>query len=182
MQQVCGQCEEVGNVDYCNVCDAPFCARCWQQQFSHKNQRLAPGSIPHEKSDFITAKKIRAILEPGNIAEKQDILHEADEDTTWFGIETEDGELPVFQDYGKYARIMADTQSSFSGQDSSWSTGIVEHRYPSLVSFVGQTGRSPRFNEPYTGANACLQELARAPLSNCLSISAVKIILVSQLL
>ena len=105
-------------------------------QLPHNKKRLAPGSIPHERTSSATAKKIKGVLEPRTTAAQQDVLHQDDEDTTWFGIVREDTELPVFQDYGRYAKIMADTHSLSSGQ----SLSTHNQRYPSLVSFVGQTG------------------------------------------
>lgn len=134
--QLCEQCDTGGNLDYCNVCDAIFCDKCWDVQLSHKKQRLAPGSIPHERTIFDTAQKIKSILELRTNAEQQNVLHQDDEDTTCFGIVRENAELPVFQDYGRYARIMADTQGVLSGQH----LNTHDQRYPSLVSFVGQTG------------------------------------------
>ena len=102
--------------------------------------RKAPGSIPHERTDIRVAKKIKAILEAKTTSAEQDILHKKDEDTTWFGVIREDAELPTFRDYGRYASIMADTLSPSSRHGSDWAVGVRDHRYPSLVSFVGQTG------------------------------------------
>lgn len=67
-------------------------------------------------------------------SEKEAALHTADESTTWFGIIREQGELPVFQDSGRYADLMSDTgpQGNLENHDT---------RYPGLVSFVGQTGK-----------------------------------------
>lgn len=62
--QPCDQCEQWGtNRDYCNVCDSNFCEQCWQQQISHKKQRLAPGSIPHERTNYFAAMTIKETLE-----------------------------------------------------------------------------------------------------------------------
>ena len=105
-------------------------------QITHSQRCLAPGSIPHERTSYETAQKIRDVLEPQTNREQKDKLHQEDEDTTWFGIVREDAELPLFQDYGRYARIMADTQYSSLRQNA----GTHDHRFPSLVSFVGQTG------------------------------------------
>jgi energy-coupling factor transporter ATP-binding protein EcfA2 len=56
-------------------------------------------------------------------------MHLDDEDTTWFGIARDANDLPIFQDYGRYATIIANS-----------STGEYKVRYPQLVSFIGQTG------------------------------------------
>ena len=101
---------------------------------------MAPGSIPHEKTDIGIAKKIKAILEAKTTSAEQDMLHKKDEDTTWFGVIREDAESPTFRDYGRYASIMADTINLSSYRGSGSTLGVRDHRFPSLVSFVGQTG------------------------------------------
>ena len=85
------------------------------------------------RHSHIVAQKIKAVLEPEITEEEQEGLHQKDEDTTWFGISREDN-LPLFQDYGRYANLMLG--SSHNG------TGGRDTRCPSLVSFVGQTGES----------------------------------------
>lgn len=57
------------------------------------------------------------------------MLHIEDKDTTWFGMVRNNQNSPVFQDYGRYSSIMADSNS-----------GEFKNRYPQLVSFIGQTG------------------------------------------
>ena len=103
-------------------------------------KRKAPESIPHERTDYRTAEKIKAILEVKTTSAEQDILHKNDEDTTWFGVIREDAELPTFRDYGRYAAIMADTLHPSIRHGSDATFGARDHRYPSLVSFVGETG------------------------------------------
>ncbi len=138
---VCEQCDEYGpDRDYCSPCDSTFCENCWRAQLPHKKQRLALGSIPHEKSDYHTAMKIKTILEAETTSAEQDMLHKHDEDTTWFGIIREDAELPLFRDYGRYANIMTSSLNASSHNSSEWTPGARDHRFPSLVSFVGQTG------------------------------------------
>ena len=140
--QLCDNCGKHGeNREYCNVCDRTFCTRCWALQITHKGQRKAPGSIPHEKTDYRIAKKIKAILEAKTTSAEQDELHKNDEDTIWFGVIREDAELPTFRDYGKFAGIMTDTLNPSLCHDSDRTVGMRDHRVPSLVSFVGQTGK-----------------------------------------
>lgn len=103
-------------------------------------QRKAPGSIPHEKTDCRTAEKILSILEVKTTSAEQDILHKNDEETTWFGVIREDTELPTFRDYGRYAAIMSGTLNASSRHGSDGTFGARDHRFPSLVSFVGETG------------------------------------------
>lgn len=102
--------------------------------------RLAPGSIPHEKTDYHTAEKIKAILEVKTTSAEQDMLHRKDEDTKWFGVLREAAELPTFRDYGRLAAIMAETLHPSLRHSSDDTFGARDHRFPSLVSFVGETG------------------------------------------
>ena len=87
--------------------------------------------------------KIKAILEAKKTPAEQDVLHKDDEDTTWFGVIREDAELPSFQDYGRFASIMTETLRLTSNASSDLGPGGHDHRFPSLVSFVGQTGQVP---------------------------------------
>ncbi len=103
-------------------------------------QRKAPGGIPHEKTDYRTSEKIKAILEVKTTPAEQEILHKNDAETTWFGVIREDAELPTFRDYGRYAAIMAETLHPASRHSSDGTFGARDHRFPSLVSFVGETG------------------------------------------
>ena len=74
------------------------------------------------------------MLEPTITDAEREELHHDDEDTTWFGISREDAGFPLFQDYGRYANLMV---SSSHGTATRRDT-----RFPSLVSFVGETGGS----------------------------------------
>ena len=125
------------------MCDSIFCDSCWQLQLCHKKARLAPGLIPHERTDATVAQKIKTALEPGIDMARQESLHGTDENTKWFGIFRDDGTgLPLFRDYGRFARIMAERQILPSNGGQSWAFKSQELRFPSLVSFVGQTGLS----------------------------------------
>lgn len=139
--QRCEQCEQYGlNRSYCNVCKDSFCQPCWDLQISHKKNRLAPGSVPHEPTDPSIAKKIHTVLEWKITDEEQNILHRNDRDTAWFGIVREQGELPFFQDHGRYSSLMTNTSRHERVLSSTNVVGGRDTRYPSLVSFVGQTG------------------------------------------
>lgn len=74
-------------------------------------------------------KRLRNILSPPSDPLEQQSLHTEDEDTTWFGVAKDSSDQPVFQNYGRYAAIMADSD-----------TGQHQLRFPELVSFIGQTG------------------------------------------
>ena len=65
---------------------------------------------------------------------EHDVLHKEDEATTWFGVVRDEVDEYIFQDYGRYARLMVETPGD-------WRKGEQQNRFPSLVSFVGQTGK-----------------------------------------
>ena len=102
--------------------------------------RLGPGAIPHEKTDYNTAMSIKAILQTKVTAEEQDILLRDDEESIWFGVVRDNSAFHSFRDYGRYADLM-NNHSALSSRGRTGSlSGIRDHRFPSLVSFVGQTG------------------------------------------
>lgn len=53
-----------------------------------------------------------------------------DDDTTWFGVGRDATNQAIFQDYGRFATLMNESQ-----------TAELSTRYPQLVCFIGQTGR-----------------------------------------
>ena len=141
--ELCDQCEEYGlERSYCNACDFSFCQRCWDQNLQHRKKKLAPGAVPHEKTDQSVARKIKRILDHKPSETEQEELHKHDEATGWFGILREEGELPLFQDYGRFARLLTETATLQARTPlSATSSGSRrDSRYPSLTSFVGQTG------------------------------------------
>ena len=56
-------------------------------------------------------------------------MHKMDEDSTWFGVSRDEADNPVLCDFQRFATILADSAAFEPG-----------HRYPQLVSFIGQTG------------------------------------------
>jgi hypothetical protein len=70
---------------YCNVCECTFCSNCWGRQVSHRKQRLAPGAIPHEKTDPWVAKQVQNVLTPNSDDFASQQLYLEDEETAWFG-------------------------------------------------------------------------------------------------
>ncbi|KAI9759344.1 MAG: hypothetical protein M4579_002402 [Chaenotheca gracillima] len=96
---------------------------------AQRKGKLGPGGIPHERTDAAIADRIRAILESSNTEAEQAELHFGDQDAAWFGVFKDELNTSIFQDYGRYADIIA---NEFTGQLSS--------RTPSFVSFVGQSG------------------------------------------
>lgn len=158
-------CKEDSPVFFCNVCKSTLCSACWAAQISHKKLRLAPGSIPHEKTDPWVAKQVQKVLSPPSDDLIYHQLHLEDEETAWFGKSNTSYELAIdltfyslgvdhvshqeellsFRDRGRYAELLAITNTKRveirqlvnhdQGQSLSGDT-----RTPALVSFVGQTG------------------------------------------
>lgn len=106
-----------------------FCDPCWAKQAPHKPGRTGPDGLPHEKADLRIVKRLKDILTPSADTQEQQSLHLEDKDTTWFGIARDSNKQPIFQDYGRYATIIANS-----------ATGEFKVRYPQLISFIGQTG------------------------------------------
>ncbi|KAH8667562.1 hypothetical protein BGZ60DRAFT_564753 [Tricladium varicosporioides] len=127
----CDVCKRTGPKTWtCIQCNNDsFCDDCWSKERAHRPGAVGFDGKPHEKTDRRVVERLRDILEPERTPEQQQELHRGDEDTTWFGIARDSANLPIFQDYERYASIM--TQSR---------TTEVNVRYPQLVSFIGQTG------------------------------------------
>ena len=116
---------------YCEICDCSFCDMCWDKQPPHKPKKRGFVGHAHEKIDRLLVERYRDIFEPPSSIEEQDVLNKDEEDATWFGIGHNRAGDPVFEDYGRYTTLMA---------ESLLPTPKV--RYPHLVSFIGQTGMS----------------------------------------
>lgn len=141
--ELCDVCQKCGPERFhCNVCNFVFCDPCWEQQFPHRVKTTVPGSLPHERTDIHIAKKISIVLNSQLKEAQQEKLHMDDVDTTWFGVVREGHERPLFQDYGRYANLVAGIKNLHLGSISTLSSisDCNEALYPSLVSFVGQTG------------------------------------------
>lgn len=134
--QRCADCRIHGpNRSYCNVCSLSMCASCWNRQLCHKTTNHI---LPHEKTPISLAQKTKAVFNPDikDEAEREE-LHCKDVLTSWFGVHREDTARPLLRDYGRFEGLMASMrQSSENGLSHLDSSA----RYPSFVSFVGQTG------------------------------------------
>jgi hypothetical protein len=113
----------------CLSCGSTYCETCWERQGPHQPGKVGVDGLPHEKTDKNIYERLKAILDPPEDVLELSRLHREDESTTWFGIEKDHSGQPIFQDYGRYAALMADTKQPNANM-----------RYPQLVSFVGQTG------------------------------------------
>ena len=113
----------------CASCGSTYCDACWDRQGPHKPGKVGLDGLRHEKVQKGIYDRLKAILDPPEDQEELHRLHMEDENTAWFGVEKDSNGKPFFQDYGRYAGMMAETKPPNSGL-----------RYPQLVSFVGQTG------------------------------------------
>ena len=125
----CGR--EQPSVAYCSNCRYQFCRMHWAEQWAHKGktEQKPNDGVPHEKTDPWLAKNIELIIEPSLSQEEQNRLHQADDDTTWFGVLPDEAGKLKFHDFGRYEHISL--QSRFQDKSS---------QFPSLVSFVGTSG------------------------------------------
>ena len=145
---LCEQClSEQPFVSYCPACSFHFCRDHWEGQPLHHGQRFVNG-VPHEKTDPLVARKIKSIIEPSTSEEEQNLLHRADDDTTWFGVlpDATDSGQRLLHDFGRYEEFLS--QSSFSPKSG---------QFPSLISFVGPTG---------AGKSTIVKGLIKLPESN----------------
>ena len=86
----------------------------------------------HEKSDLEITTRLRGILTPATSPDVQKQLHLDDSDTTWLRyIRPSTLQEPALLEFPRYKKLM---QDSFT---SEW-----HERWPQLVSFIGQTGKS----------------------------------------
>lgn len=123
----CDKCEEEGeDRSYCNVCGENYCDQCWATKKKHQGVHVNPQGHPHEKTHHVAARKIQRCLMPNS--SHQDEEHVKDEFTKWFGVMRDQMDDMLFEDFGRFASILA--EGSFGSKDP---------RYPGLVSFVGET-------------------------------------------
>jgi len=83
---LCEDCDEVLPDFFCNVCQCSLCGDCWDRQPAHRRKRLAPGQIPHEKTELLLANRIQNVFSFSGDARTFERLHKDDEITAWFGM------------------------------------------------------------------------------------------------
>ncbi|KAJ2991286.1 hypothetical protein NUW58_g2566 [Xylaria curta] len=136
--EACGR--QLYDIWFCNICTTNFCNQCWDVQVVHKKLRMG---APHEKTSPTTAATVHRILSPPTDELVRYNLSRDDAPTAWFGVERpDDSSPPIFQDYGRFADLMAATDPVRKNPDFLEDISGVDRdrRTPSLVSFVGQTG------------------------------------------
>ncbi|KAI1411011.1 hypothetical protein F5Y13DRAFT_201533 [Hypoxylon sp. FL1857] len=106
-----------------------FCDPCWSEWVLHVPGAVGWGGKPHEKADPVVIQKLRQIFEPLRTEADHEVELVRDRETTWFGLGRDSSGHPVFHDYGRFAAIMSECRAV-----------ETTHRYPQLVSFIGETG------------------------------------------
>lgn len=121
--------ESNDDVWFCEGCNDYVCENCWNKIRAHRQNALGAGDTPHER----VTREIKENLEVSLAAPTNEgdsiKQHQEDVDTTWFGLDRDEGGDPILSEYRRYAAVMMDCM-----QDAS------DRRYPRLVSFIGETG------------------------------------------
>ncbi|KAI3316635.1 FabD/lysophospholipase-like protein [Xylariaceae sp. AK1471] len=106
-----------------------FCSDCWSRWVLHQPGAVGYDGRPHEKANAQVVQRLRQILDPTRNENDHENELQLDDDTTWFGVGRDSSNQAIFQDYGRFATLMSESQTPELG-----------NRYPQLVSFIGQTG------------------------------------------
>jgi hypothetical protein len=118
---------------YCHQCMTTFCDVDWEVQWLHDDSRLKPGQLPHERVNKRLELLIRSCVRPDWQKEDLRKVHEEDFRTTWFGVDeesTQGGEtLKTLRNYERFEQLMFE-----------WEPYRRLSLYPSIVSFVGESG------------------------------------------
>jgi hypothetical protein len=130
---ICAACEKLFNSGfYCNICELIYCNVCWDLQPTHRKGRDT--RLLHEKTDEKLARAINRILYPELTPEQCTNQHVEDHETEWFGVEyPEDIGMAGPQVSFVTTRRMQEILDPVCKQSQL-------HKYPSIVSFVGETG------------------------------------------
>jgi hypothetical protein len=127
LPQTCEICDIRDRKFWCNMCESMFCDDCWADQPLHNLKRQK--AADHEKTPLELAEVILSILGQRKDPSEENRLHEENYKTKWFGVLHEENSI-YFQDFGRYGRLAI----GMGGRDD------IPLQYPSLSSFVGETG------------------------------------------
>ncbi len=129
----------------CIQCRATFCATCWDQQIPHKKPEPelddgfdvpefeSSGYVAHEKVTREVCNRLTRIF--ADRSEKEQAgYHKMESRAKWFGAYR--GDHP-----GSNQFYLADTDRLTSVINDSWTKEFPD-QFPSIVTFVGQTGMS----------------------------------------
>ncbi|KAL9041478.1 MAG: hypothetical protein Q9214_004097 [Letrouitia sp. 1 TL-2023] len=118
-----------------------YCEVCWARQGPHQPGKAGPDGLPHEKTNELIYQLLRHIFNPLEDEKELSKLHIEDEETTWFGVEKNLSGKPLFQDYGRYAALMAQTKQP-----------EIIFRFPQLISFKATSPQESIFKSPVVGS------------------------------
>jgi len=126
---LCVFCQECrGSLVFCSTCKDYYCEACWPLQPLHRPGRTTAST--HDKVERDLYLRLWNTFNPD--PRRQDALHRENEETIWFAVRREANaanQQKILLDSGRYASLVANG-----------SEGRHLVRYPSVVSFVGQTG------------------------------------------
>jgi ABC-type glutathione transport system ATPase component len=114
-------CKTKGNdVSWCSACRRFYCSPCWELQTAHED-----GPDPHEKTDPELQKLIRE-LTPRSAAATDGKCPQTN--SKWFGVR---------------CGLKNDSETSLDSTNryNEIAIGFGQGKYPSMVSFVGETGQ-----------------------------------------
>ncbi|RSL93075.1 hypothetical protein CDV31_014873 [Fusarium ambrosium] len=118
---------------FCNQCQATYCQSHWGEQ--HLHRRATPkGQQPHEPIDRELEFRIRNCIQPVWSKKELRDKHIEDQDATWFAVE-DDLSTGTPNSAKKFLRLERFERLMFEG-----TPGRTNAVFPSLVSFIGETG------------------------------------------
>lgn len=125
---ICEGCASVNSLFWCHICDVTVCDECWPRQAAHNNARRLQTRGTHEQTELVLRDIIHWILRP-NTERDTDGRHAMDYMTKWFGVTIQPG------DDGDVS-----LQTTPRYRELSVGVGVEMNQFPSLISFVGETG------------------------------------------
>jgi hypothetical protein len=125
----CSGDKDSSKVFWCNICDATICDQCWAGVLAHqeKSVRLGTRDSNHSKLSLDDRDILVWILKSQTEAQNED-NRIANESSKWFGADIPNG------DNGDTALNITSRFRELSMRENS------SDQYPSLISFVGETG------------------------------------------
>ncbi len=134
LNKPCCECNRLVKTWVCVQCNnEAFCDTCWGLERPHRPGAVGHDLRPHEKVDEEVVARLKRIFGTSRSEQEQELLHESDINTTWFGVTRgANPAQPVLYSSSRLQDIIARGQ-----------TGEFPERFPHLVSFVGQTGEDP---------------------------------------
>jgi ribosome biogenesis GTPase A len=116
-----------GELKYCHPCEAVYCDSCYEAQRIHSKQTERHRT--HERTDLEVARFVLRLFNTyvPRIEDRQQ-QHEDAYPSKWFGVHLETPTKPSLHVFGALATLLKESQLP-----------PFQH-YPSLVSFVGDTG------------------------------------------